>query len=84
MTMEVDKWIAKAQGMKSKEHHLGSLDGINVLSPSSSWPGAGTSHNNTVNVFEKLSQLCAAQQSACLAAAGMRPLALDMVKMQFL
>lgn len=42
MTMKVDKQIAKAQGIKSKEHHLGILDGMNVLSPLSSWPGAGT------------------------------------------
>lgn len=48
--------------------------------------GQGLEHGtvNTDNVFEELSQLCAAQQSACLAAAGMRALALDVVKMQFL
>lgn len=46
--------------------------------------GMGYGTANTVNVFEKLSQLCAAQQSACLAAAGMRALALYGVKMQFL
>lgn len=42
MTMKVDKQTAKALGMKSKEHHLGILDSMNILSPSSSWLEAGT------------------------------------------
>lgn len=41
MAMKVDKQIAKAWEIKSKEHHLGILDGMNVLSPSYSWPGDG-------------------------------------------
>jgi len=52
------------------------------LHPAGQGLGHGTA--NTVNVFEKLSQLCAAQQSACLAAAGTKALTLYVVKMQFL
>lgn len=61
MTMKVDKQTAKARGIKSKEHHLGILDGMNVPSPLCSWSGLGHGMANTADVFEKLSQLCAAQ-----------------------
>lgn len=46
--------------------------------------GLGHGTANAVSVFEKLSQLCAAQQSKRLATAGMRALALYVVIMQFL
>lgn len=55
-----------------------------VPSPQSSWQGLGHGAALSANGAERLSQLGAAQKSSCLAAAGMRALALSVAKMQFL
>lgn len=43
---------AKAGGNRSKEHHLGILDGVTALSPLSSWQGAGHGAAHTADLSE--------------------------------